>query len=164
MGEPFEDIDQITLWVMERTWSEQIRFSREEDWKVKVVWTGQKDFPHAWTVWNSGGGIEDTVWLSFDMINTVTRKGSLGIRSEKRKGMEMIIGNGDKICMIVAEKWTHRLWAMKFRKALFTGDVIVLDRLEEQGLALQLDRDDKTALMDAIRFCVRDDGEREGRG
>lgn len=156
---PFEERDQLTLWIMERTWSEQIQLSTREEWKTKIVWTGQREFPSCWTLYKREV-MNDVVWISLDMINTISRRGRIAISADKRKALEMVIRNGDKICMILAEKWTHRLWAVRFRMRLFSGDAIVLGDMEKEGNAIAIDRDDREGLIKAIAFCASDDGER----
>lgn len=160
---PFESKDQLTSWIMERTWSEQIRLSADGEGKVKIVWTFQDDFPAAWTVWNRMG-IEDCVWISLDMINTITRKGDLRFSPEKRKSLERIRDGGDKICIIVAEKGTFRLWCLRMRNMLFTGDTVRLEKMRNDGLAIEIERGDMMGLIKAIEFSVNDDGERRFKG
>lgn len=125
--------------------------ARQYNWSAK-----DSSLPDFWLNHTDSFGNENIVWAHLMLGRSYIHKTSLNIRPQQRHAITDLRSRGNKLGIILGIKDTPRIYAVRIRPDIFSGDVS-LEKYVEAGLAIALHHADARALSTAIEFFARDD-------
>ena len=133
-----------------RFWAKSLG-GRSHNWSAK-----DSPLPDFWLNHTDQFGNESIVWAHLMVGRSYTHKTSLVIKPPQRHAITDLRSRGNKLGIIVGIKDTPKLFAVRIRPDIFSGEFSV-SKYSANNLAIELDHSDTGALENAIEYFARDD-------